>query len=183
MAELNQYGLPESEVFVPRTISNKDLGIPEFTVRKAKKKKPLYKKPQSVKDFELEHQEWMYLGKGIERSMWVYNKFSDNSANGLTKIIEAWFYVNGGFASRRNTMGTYSQKLGKYIRSGSTVGAEDVDGTIGGINVKIEVKIAKDRQSDKQKLYQKKIEDSGGIYFIVRNFDGFLDQIKLIYDI
>lgn len=170
--------LPPSEVFKPRTISNADLGIPEYKVRKKPKKKTvIYKKPESVIRFEIQHQAWMYRNSKSTRATWVYGKFTDNSANGLTKLICEWFRVNGGFASRRNTMGTYSQRLGRYIKSGSTNGAEDVDGTINGVNVKIEVKISKDKQRPAQIAYQKMIEDSGGTYIIVKSFDGFLSEI------
>lgn len=176
--EINDSGLPPSETYRPRTISNRDLGIPEYKVRKVPKKKTvLYKKPESVIRFEIEHQAWMYRNSKSSRSTWVYGKFTDNTANGLTKLICEWFKVNGGFASRRNTTGTYSKKLGRFIKSGATAGAEDVDGTINGKNIKIEVKM-KDKQRDTQKIYQKMIEDSGGVYIIVRSFDGFLSEIS-----
>lgn len=174
---INESGLPPSQTFKPRTISNFDLGIPEYAVRKKPKKKTvIYKKPESVIRFEIQHQAWMYRNSKSSQSTWVYNKFVDNTANGLTKLICEWFKVNGGFASRRNTTGTYSKQLGRFIKSGATAGAEDVDGTINGKNIKIEVKM-KDKQRDTQKVYQKMIEESGGVYIIVRSFDGFLSKI------
>jgi len=180
---INDCGLPPSETFKPRTISNKDLGIPEYAVRKKPKKKTvIYKKPESVIRFEIEHQAWMYRNSKGTRATWVLNRFVDNTANGLTKMIAEWFKINGGFASRRNTTGTYSKSLGRFIKSGATAGAEDVDGTINGKNIKIEVKM-KDKQRESQKIYQKMIEDSGGTYIIVHSFDEFLDKIKRIYDI
>lgn len=175
---IDESGLPPSETYRPRTISNRDLGIPEYKVRKMPKKKTvLYKKPESVIRFEIEHQAWMYRNSKSSQSTWVYNRFVDNTANGLTKLICEWFKVNGGFASRRNTTGTYSKSLGRFIKSGATAGAEDIDGTINGKNIKIEVKM-KDKQRDTQKIYQKMIEDSGGVYIIVRSFDGFLSEIS-----
>ena len=175
---INESGLPPSETFKPRTISNFDLGIPEYAVRKKPKKKTvIYKKPESVIRFEIQHQAWMYRNSKSSPQTWVYNKFVDNTANGLTKLICEWFKVNGGFASRRNTTGTYSKQLGRFIKSGATAGAEDVDGTINGKNIKIEVKM-KDKQRDTQKVYQKMIEESGGVYIIVRSFDGFLSEIS-----
>jgi hypothetical protein len=41
--------------------------------------------------------------------------------------------------------------------------------------VKIEVKIGKDRQSEAQKRYQENIEKAGGIYYIAKNFDDFVE--------
>ncbi len=40
--------------------------------------------------------------------------------------------------------------------------------------VAIEVKIGKDRQSDSQKEYQRKVEKAGGIYIIIGTFDEFI---------
>jgi hypothetical protein len=37
------------------------------------------------------------------------------------------------------------------------------------------VKYGKDRQSDAQKVYQKMIEDAGGVYYISRTFDDFIE--------
>jgi hypothetical protein len=55
-----------------------------------------------------------------------------------------------------------------------TVGTADISATIRGRSVKIEVKIGRDRQSDAQKRYQASIEAAGGIYYIARNIDDFM---------
>lgn len=70
----------------------------------------------------------------------------------------------------RKTIGT-----GKWIPGSTTKGTADISATIKGRSVKIEVKIGKDRQSEAQVAYQKKIEQSGGIYFIAKDFDTFMD--------
>jgi hypothetical protein len=115
---------------------------------------------------------------------------SDNSTNGLTKSVIKWIELNGYQAERINSTGRYidnrkvvtnvvgQQALigsGKWIKSSGTVGTADISSVIKGRSVKIEIKFGKDSQSSKQKDYQAAIERAGGIYIIVRDFDGFLE--------
>lgn len=119
----------------------------------------------------------------------------DNSANGLTKCII--FYVNsmGGFAERISTTGriidntkTVTDVVGfrktigskKYIKGTGVNGSADISATIRGRSVKIEVKYGKDRQSEAQKEYEKRTIQSGGIYYIARTFDDFIEWMKEI---
>ncbi len=176
---INDCGLPPSETFKPRTISNADLGIPEYAVRKKPKKKTvIYKKPESVIRFEIEHQAWMYRNSPSTRSTWVYNKFSDNSANALTKIIMEWLRVHGAMGARVNTGGTWDNSRKMYIRSGSTKGAADISAIVKGRAVEIEVKYGKDKLRPDQIIYKQNTEAAGGVYLVVKNFDSFLEQIN-----
>jgi len=165
------------------SMTNAEIGIPEYSIRKVPKKKKPYKKSQSLYDLDIAYQTWWYSNKHIEGSLQVKSGFSDNKANDLQKAIQAWYFMNGGYATRRNTQGTYSVALGKYIRSGATNGAEDVDGTLKGLNVKVEVKIGSDKQRPAQIAYQAQIERAGGKYIIVKCFDSFLEQAKIIYNL
>jgi hypothetical protein len=109
--------------------------------------------------------------------------YKDSTANGLTKAICDFINYQGYQAERINTMGTAREKkttAGKVIgvtwtKGTSTAGSADISATIKGRSVKIEVKIGKDRQSEAQKRYQENIEKAGGIYYIARNFDDFVD--------
>lgn len=116
-------------------------------------------------------------------------KYSDKTANGLTKCIVDWIIFNGGQAERISNMGRYIDERkvvtdtigyqrtigsGKYIPGNGTKGTADISSTINGISVKIEIKIGNDRQRKAQKKYQADIERAGGIYFIARNFDEFI---------
>ena len=118
-------------------------------------------------------------------------KFTDKTANGLTKAIIAWVNLNGGFAERINTTGRmldntkivkdalgFSRKIGSvnWIKGTGTNGSADISATVNGKSWKIEVKIGKDRQSDAQKEYQERTERSGGIYTIAKTFDEFYCQ-------
>jgi hypothetical protein len=63
----------------------------------------------------------------------------------------------------------------QYIKGTSTNGTADISATIKGRSVKIEVKIGKDRQSDAQKQYEQDVIKAGGLYFIARDFDSFIE--------
>jgi hypothetical protein len=118
----------------------------------------------------------------------VKTKYSDKTANGLTKAIISWINLNGYQAERISTTGRYvdNSKIvtdvlgnrkkigsGKYIKGTGTNGSADISATIKGKSIKIEVKIGKDKQSEAQIKYQQMIEKAGGIYFIAKNFDEF----------
>lgn len=157
-------------------MTNAELGLPEYAIKK-KRKVSTYKKSQSINDFEKVHQEFIYRGKTVPYQ--VKSKFSDKGSNGLTKLIKAWFEVNGGFAQRVNSGATYDPRLGIFRKgSGSTVGAADIMATYKGKAIHMEVKIGKDKQRPEQIAFQKSVEAAGGIYFIAKSFDNFLEQIN-----
>jgi hypothetical protein len=114
-------------------------------------------------------------------------KFSDSTANGLTRAIVTWLELNGHWASRITTTGRYiggSQhtnvigqiKLspGKWIPGTTRRGTSDIHAVVKGRHVSIEVKIGKDRMSEDQIKTKESIEKSGGVYFIAKDFDSFL---------
>jgi hypothetical protein len=115
-------------------------------------------------------------------------KNSDNSTNGLTKCVIDFINMSGGFAERINTTGRYIggkiiegangrvQTQGKWIKGTGTKGSADISAVIQGRTVKIEIKYGRDRQSDDQRIYQSNIERSGGLYWIVRTFDDFIEK-------
>jgi hypothetical protein len=117
-------------------------------------------------------------------------KYSENSANGLTRCVIDWLLLNGHFAERSGNEGrTIDQRkevvdvLGqrktigtvKRIPSSGTKGTSDIKAVIKGKFIAIEIKYGKDRQSEAQKDYQTKVEASGGEYWIVRTFDEFME--------
>lgn len=120
-------------------------------------------------------------------------KFTDSTANGLTKCIVVWLQCNGWQAERISNTGRYidnskivdnimghKKKIGsgKFIPGSGTNGTADISATIKGRSVKLEVKIGKDRQSDVQKEYQDNIIKAGGIYEIITDFDQFMMWYK-----
>jgi hypothetical protein len=117
-------------------------------------------------------------------------KKSDNSTNGLTSCVIDFINYSGHQAERINTTGRmlnnkkvitdvvgFKREIGsdKWIPGTGTKGSADISSTIKGRSVKLEIKFDKDRQSDAQKDYQKAIENAGGTYIIVRNFDDFIE--------
>ena len=157
-----------------------------------KASKAPYRKPESVKELENlilarkrnEHPDLPFYAK---------KEFRDNDANSLTACIIKYLQLHGNQAERINTTGrpidnsrTFTDCIGRqrrigsvtWVPSGSTPGSADISATIGGRSVKIEVKIGRDRQSEAQKEYQRKVEQSGGVYMIATSFDSFLEQIK-----
>jgi len=119
--------------------------------------------------------------------------YSDKTANGLTRCIIDYLKFNGCQAERINTTGRpidrrqivtdvigNRRQIGsiEWIRSGSTTGSADISATIKGRSVKIEVKCkatGDNNQSEGQKLYQAQIEAAGGLYYIARDFQSFMD--------
>jgi hypothetical protein len=112
--------------------------------------------------------------------------WKDTSANALTKCIIFWINALGGQAERISNQGQYragkkipmmdsfKQLPGKWTPGQGTKGTADISATIRGRSVKIEVKYAKDRQSEHQKAYQEAIEKAGGTYIIAKDFDSFV---------
>jgi hypothetical protein len=122
------------------------------------------------------------------------SKFSDKSANDLTKAIIQFIQINGGQAERVSSMGrvinntkTVTDCIGRkkqigsidYIKPTSTNGTADISAIIEGRSVKIEVKFGKDKQSEAQIKYQQKVEKAKGIYYIAKDFQSFFDWYNL----
>ena len=126
-------------------------------------------------------------------------KYSDRTANGLTKCVIEFLNCSGHQAERISSTGRpidntkistdvigRQRTIGsvKWIKGTSTNGTADISSTINvvigeipvGLSVKWEVKIGKDKQSDDQKKYEKDVKTAGGYYFIIKSFDEFIDK-------
>lgn len=116
-------------------------------------------------------------------------KYTDKTANGLTKCIKDFLNLSGHQAERISSMGRMLDKreivedcIGRkkqigsiqYIKGTSTNGTADISATIKGKSVKIEVKIGKDRMSKDQENYRDAILRAGGVYFVATDFDSFI---------
>jgi hypothetical protein len=114
-------------------------------------------------------------------------KYSDKTANGLTKCIVEYIRLTGGYADRINNMGVYQQQKtydngltqvvtqkGGWRPGGNRKGIADIIATNKGKMVQIEVKIGKDRMSPHQKKIQAEVTAAGGVYMVARNFDDWL---------
>lgn len=110
----------------------------------------------------------------------VKPKYSDNTTNGLTSCVIKYIEIRGFQAERINSIGQQIDINGakRWVKGSSQLGTADVSATIQGRSVKIEIKCKATNdnyQSDDQKMYQKQIENAGGVYLIVRNFQDFFD--------
>lgn len=110
------------------------------------------------------------------------------STNKLEKQIVMFVKLHGYLAERTKNIGTarvqkmkmasgYEKKKVTYTKSTGEKGSSDIKAIINGRNVAIEVKNAKtkDRMSPAQREYKKKVELSGGIYFVATGIDQFID--------
>jgi len=119
-------------------------------------------------------------------------KYTDKTANGLTRCIIDWLNLNGHQAERINCTGRPQDntrvvtdvldrqyKIGsvKWLPTSGQKGTADISAIIRGRSVRIEVKI-KDRQSEDQKNYQQAVERAGGLYWLVRSFAEFLELYR-----
>jgi len=124
-----------------------------------------------------------------EAARTIHN-YSDRKANSLTRAVIDFLRFSGFQAERINCTGKMidnteimTDVLGdrrsigsvKWLPTSGQKGTADISATIRGTSVKIEIKIGKDRQSEDQKKYQADIERAGGLYWIVRSFDEFLE--------
>ena len=146
-----------------------------------KRRKPHYRKPESVKDLEQLYFEYESRKRpNIPNYARYKTPFRDDTANGLTKCIVKWLEAHGYFSARINTQGNYSTKLKRFIHSGSKRGMADITSIINGRHVSIEVKAGRDQLRPEQLKVKDEVENAGGIYFVARTFDNFLEQINSI---
>lgn len=133
---------------------------------------------------ELDYQAKLDLYKGVPTFAVPRTKFSDKTANHLTKAIVAFLKLKGHMVWRQSSEGRYRPGKqytdvigrthlgrGQYL-PGTNKGHADVCAIINGIFTAIEVKM-KDKQSALQKEYQKQVEDNGGRYVIAKDFESF----------
>ncbi len=108
----------------------------------------------------------------------VKKRFKDTTANDLTKtIIWDMYHIRGGVAYRINNGATYDARKKVYRAGVQRKGIPDIIGIIDGRFFGIEVKIGKDRQSADQKIIEQEINDVGGVYFVAKSYDDYLNKI------
>jgi len=111
----------------------------------------------------------------------VKKAFKDATANELTKtIIFDMYWVREGLAYRINNGAIYDTKRQVYRKGVQRKGIPDIIGIINGRFIGIEVKIGRDRQSADQKEVEREINEAGGVYFIAKSYDDYLEKISKI---
>jgi hypothetical protein len=124
-----------------------------------------------------------------ERAM-PKQKYTDKTANGLTRMVIDFINYSGGLARRINTVGrVIKTKANKeiYIPTSGMRGSADITSTIPiliagrtvGITVEWEVKM-RDKQSDNQARFQSRMEAAHGQYYVVHSFGEFYQYYQMI---
>ncbi|MBO0937866.1 VRR-NUC domain-containing protein [Fibrella sp. HMF5335] len=102
-------------------------------------------------------------------------KYSDKSANDLTRCIVDFFTYSGHFATRLQSVGTYREDLKKFVGSQQRRGLPDVFAVVHGRAVHVEIKVGKDQLSNDQKEAIADLQKSGAAVYVARDFQGFFD--------
>lgn len=131
---------------------------------------------------DLKYQECKQNFPGVPDYAVPRTKYDDKTANGLTKCIIDFIRLSGNHAERIANMGRQigTGKNRKWIPGTGTNGTADIHAIKSGRTVCIEIKIGADRQSDKQRQYQSKVEASGGVYVIARTYEDFINKWEKI---
>ena len=131
-------------------------------------------------------------GRSIPKHAIPVDKYDCDKANGLTKAtLDAGKYL-GGHTIRLSSEGryrvgeTYQTPAGKIQGKGTWIpgmskGISDVVMTLNGETWFIEIKI-KDRQIKSQKEFESKLNQAGGNYIIIRNFDEFRQLVVNMFN-
>lgn len=129
-------------------------------------------------------------------------KYTDKTANGLTKCIVEFLRLHGHQAERIRSEGRmidgtqvvtdvlgHRKTIGsvKFIKASSQNGTADISavvavnvmGRIVGVACKWEVKM-RDKQSDAQRQYELNVTTAGGKYFLVHSFEEFQEQYESV---
>lgn len=149
----------------------------------------------TIKEFEKLNWEHDCSKTKLPKDYVPVTKFKTTTANGLTKAIVTYINLIGGQAERVSSMGrvidgrkVVTNILGQtgligsqtYIKGTSTNGTADISAIYKGKSLKIEVKIAKDKQSDAQKIYEANVNRAGGFYILAKDWNGFIESFNTI---
>ena len=135
----------------------------------------------------------MYVEKRKHIKLTKY-EHKPTDTNGLTRCITDFLKFSGHQAERINTTGVFVQGKptpamgglatirGKsyYRPTTATKGSADISCIIKtekmqyGASIKIEVKFGKDRLSPEQIEYGRRVQESGGLYWVVKDFEQFI---------
>jgi hypothetical protein len=143
------------------------------SVEKPRKKRKPYWKPEAVRELEQMDFEFRYRDSILPDHVRSYNRFRDDTANGLTKCILAYLKLHGAFASRINTTGIYRNDIKKFVPNTQKKGLADISATYRGVSIQIEVKVGRDKMSASQLQVKSDFEKSGGYWYTARNFTDF----------
>ena len=107
--------------------------------------------------------------------------YRDTTANDLTNAIIDFIIFSGGDANRINTQGQLRKIKGemKWTHGGTRRGTADIHAIYQGRAISIEIKIGKDKQSDQQTKEAERVTKAGGLYYVAKNMESFLEWWKV----
>lgn len=110
--------------------------------------------------------------------------YSDTTANGLTNTIIDFIIFSGGDANRINTQGQLRKIKGcmTWTHGSTRKGTADIHAIYKGRHISIEIKAGNDRQSNEQMNEAERIRKAGGLYFVAKNMQLFIEwwQVQFI---
>lgn len=98
-------------------------------------------------------------------------------ANLLKRLIIGELNARGHIAWNNNTMGVWDpqKRLFRKNTDRSAIGTADVICCLkGGSYLELEIKVGRDKQSTSQGIHERQVKQTGGRYFIVKNFETYV---------
>ena len=111
-----------------------------------------------------------------------HSRYLGKDTNSLTRAVIDFINLSGGYAVRIQSQGQYDPKRGIWRKGQTRKGTADIIACIDEKFVSIEIKTGRDKQSPEQKRTQDDVDRAGGQYWIIRDFDIFLKEIKKFTD-
>lgn len=104
------------------------------------------------------------------------------SEHAIEQQILEWLNLEGWLAWKLKDSASYDPGQKKFLTPGGfrINGVSDVVAVKDGVVLFLEVKTEKGRQSDAQKMFEKKLAEKGGRYFVVRSLDDVKGIISLL---
>lgn len=140
----------------------------------------------TIKQFEQAYHDHACSKTSLPPAYVPRTKFSEKSANDLTKLIVEFINFNGGFARRVSVEGRVietkykEQSIYKRIPSSMLKGSSDISSIYQGKAIEVEVKFGKDQLSEAQLKYAERVRNAGGYYIEARSWDTFINEFKKI---
>lgn len=153
--------------------------------------------------------DWQHELKSL-RHKWYLNKYQaaqdfgvplpkpyrDDTTNGLTRCITDFLKFSNHYVNRINSQGQVRaetvqlahgniRKNYKWVHGATNRGTADLDAIIAGRTLKIEIKCkaTKDRLRPDQLKEKARIEQAGGVYYVVTDMASFLTWYKQLIEV